>query len=125
MTAVQVAVTVFQTLDPIALIILGISSLFTFILAGLFGYISVRLVQTIRKNRQGQQEIQQKKLNMENERLRAIYSLTSTLLATLNYHRVLESVLDLSLSALNTDAESSADDRLVCAVLLVFQKRDP
>jgi signal transduction histidine kinase len=123
MTAVQVAVTVLQTLDPIALIILGISSLFTFILAGLFGYISVRLVQTIRKSRQGLQEIQQKKLNLENERLRAIYSLTSTLLATLNYHRVLESVLDLSLSALNADPESRADDRLVCAVLL-FSKNE-
>lgn len=123
MVAVQVGVTVYQTRDPIALIIVGISSLFTFILAGLFGYISVRLVQTIRKSRQGLQEIQQKKLNMENERLRAIYSLTSTLLATLNYHRVLESVLDLSLSALNADPESRADDRLVCAVLL-FSKNE-
>jgi signal transduction histidine kinase len=123
MTAVQVAVTVFQTLDPVALIILGISSLFTFIVAGLFGYISVQLVQTIRKNRQGQQEVQQKKMSMESERLRAIYNLTSTLLGTLNYHRVLESVLDLSLSALNAEAEAKADDRLVCAVLL-FSKNE-
>ena len=123
MTTVQVAVTVFQTPDPVELIILGISTLFTFAIAGLFGYISVQLVQTVRKNRQVQQEVQQKKLSMESERLRAIYSLTSTLLATLNYHRVLESVLDLSLSALNTDAEASADDRLVCAVLL-FSKNE-
>ena len=123
MTAVQVVVTVFQTLDPVALIILGISSLFTFIVAGLFGYLSVQLVQTIRKHRLGQQEVQQKKSSMESERLRAVYSLTSTLLATLNYHRVLESVLDLSLSAMNTEAESSADDRLVCAVLL-FSKNE-
>jgi hypothetical protein len=81
------------------------------------------LVKTIRRNRQAQQEIQQKKLGMENERLRAIYSLTSTLLKTLNYQRVLESVLDLSLSALNTEAEAAADDRLVCAVLL-FSKNE-
>ena len=118
MAALQVAVTVSQTLDPVALIILGISTVFTFAIAGLFGYISVQLVHTNRKNRQDQQESQQKKPSMENERLRAIYSLTSTLLATLNYQRVLESVLDLSLSALITDAEASADDRLVCAVLL-------
>jgi signal transduction histidine kinase len=123
MTVVQIVVTVFQTLEPVALIILGISSVFTFIVAGAFGYGSIRLVKTIRKNRQGQQEIQQKKSSMESERLRAIYSLTSTLLTTLNYHRVLESVLDLSLSAMNSDAEASADDRLVCAVLL-FSKNE-
>jgi len=109
------------------LIILGVFSLFTFIVAGAFGYISVQLVKTIRRNRQAQQESlqesQQRKLGMENERLRAIYSLTSTLLATLNYQRVLESVLDLSLSALNTEAENAADDRLVCAVLL-FSKNE-
>ena len=123
MTAVQVAVTVFQATSLIQLIFLGVLSLFTFLIAGLFGYISIQLVKTIRRNRQAQLEIQQKKLGMENERLRAIYSLTSTLLATLNYQRVLESVLDLSLSALNTEAEKTADDRLVCAVLL-FSKNE-
>jgi signal transduction histidine kinase len=123
MTAVQLVVTISQTLSPIPLIILGVFSLFTFLIAGVFGFISVQLVKTIRRNRQTQQEIQQKKLGMENERLRAIYSLTSTLLATLNYQRVLESVLDLSLSAINTEAEAAADDRLVCAVLL-FSKNE-
>jgi signal transduction histidine kinase len=123
MTVVQLGVTVSQTLSPIPLIILGVFFLFTFLIAGVFGFISVQLVKTIRRNRQTQQEIQQKKLGMENERLRAIYSLTSTLLATLNYQRVLESVLDLSLSAINTEAEAAADDRLVCAVLL-FSKNE-
>jgi signal transduction histidine kinase len=118
MIAIQIAVTVFQTLDLVALIILGVSSLLTVIIAGGLAYISIHLVQTIRRTRQGQQEVQQKKISMENERLRAIYSLTATLLSTLNYQRVLESVLDLSLSALNAEAEASADDRLVCAVLL-------
>jgi len=126
-TVAQVAVTVSQTLSPIPLIILGALNLFTFLVAGAFGYISIQLVKTIRLNRQAQQESlqesQQRKLGMENERLRAIYSLTSTLLATLNYQRVLESVLDLSLSALNTEAEAAADDRLVCAVLL-FSKNE-
>ena len=118
MAGMQVIGTVFQTVSPVPLIILGVCCLFTFLIAGGFGYISVQLVQTIRRNRQAEQDIQQRKLGMENERLRAIYSLTSTLLGTLNYQRVLESVLDLSLSALNTEAESAADDRLVCAVLL-------
>ena len=131
MTAVQIAVTVSQTLDPVALIILGVSSLFTFLIAGMFGYIGAQLVQTKRRTRQSQQEVQQevqqgvqqRKQGMEDERLRAVYSLTSTLLATLNYQRVLESVLDLSLSALNTDAGAGADERLVCAVLL-FSKNE-
>jgi signal transduction histidine kinase len=118
MTAVQVAVTISQTLDPIGLMILGISSLFTFVIAGAFGYISIQLVKTIRNSLRNVVEVEQKKGNADKERLRAIYSLTSTLLATLNYQRVLESVLDLSLSALNTEAEASADDRLISAVLL-------
>ncbi len=123
MTLTQVTVTVAQTASRPGFIILGISTLFTLIVAGGFGYISVQLVQTIRRSRQAQQEAQQKKLSMENRRLRAIYSLTSTLLSTLNYQRVLESLLDLSLSALNTEPEAAADDRLVCAVLL-FSKSE-
>jgi signal transduction histidine kinase len=123
MTVTQVAVTISQTLAPIALIVLGVSSLFTFIIAGLFGYLGAQFNHIIRRNRQVQQGTQQNKLRVDNERLRAIYSLTSTLLATLNYQRVLESVLDLSLSALNTDVEAAADDRLVCAVLL-FSKEE-
>lgn len=119
MTAVQVAVAVYQTLAPVALIILGVSTLFTFVIAGVFGYLSVQLTQIIRRNLQTQQETRQKKLRVGNERLHTIYSLTSTLLAILNYQRVLESALDLSLSALNTDAEAAVDDRLICAVPLL------
>ena len=42
----------------------------------------------------------------ENQRLRAIYDLTSTLTATLSYKRVLDAALDLSYSALNPAQES-------------------
>lgn len=55
---------------------------------------------------------------MENERLRAIYELTSTLTATLNYKRVLESALDLSVRALHPDEDEGFTDQLVSAVLL-------
>ena len=123
MTVTQVAATISQAQSTVALIVLGISSLFTFVIAGLFGYLSNQFILNIRRNRQVQQGTQQNKLRVDNERLRAIYSLTSTLLATLNYQRVLESVLDLSLSALNTNVEAAADDRLVCAVLL-FSKEE-
>jgi signal transduction histidine kinase len=118
MAGVQVAGTVTQYFFPLSLVILGVLCLFTFLIAGGFGYISAQLVKTIRRYRQAENEIQLRKLGMENERLRAVYSLTSTLMGTLNYQRVLESVLDLSLSALNTEAKGLADDRLVCAVLL-------
>jgi len=118
MMVVQIVITVFQTLAPIALLILGASVLFTFLIAGLFGYLSMRLIQTIRHTRQSQSESIQKKQRLENDRLRAIYGLTTTLTATLNYQRVLDSVLDLSLSILNLDPDAPPDDRLICAVLL-------
>jgi signal transduction histidine kinase len=125
MIAVQVAVTVSQTQDSIALFILGVSSLFSFLAAGIFGYIGGKLIHIPRPTHQGQQGVRQgvQQRKQSDERLRAVYSLTSTLLTTLNYQRVLESVLDLSLSALNTDDEVGADERLVCAVLL-FSKNE-
>ncbi len=123
MTIVQVGVTVFHTLAPIALIILGASVFFTFLIAGVFGFLSMRLIQTVRHTRQSQSEAQQKKQHVEVDRLRAIYGLTSTLTATLNYQRVLDSVLDLSLSILNLEPDAPPDDRLISAVLL-FSKEE-
>ena len=125
MTVVQIGITVLKTLAPLALLILGTSVFLTFLIAGVFGYLSMRLVQMIRLTQQSQTEAQQNKLRAENDtlratnnRLRAIYGLTSTLTATLNYQRVLDSILDLSLSTLNLEPEAPPDDRLICAVLL-------
>jgi signal transduction histidine kinase len=118
MVVVQIAVTLLQTLALLGLVILGTSIFITFMIAGTFGYLCMRLIQTIRISRQSQLEAQQKKQHVENNRLRAIYGLTSTLMATLNYQRVLDSLLDLSLSVLNLDPDAPPDDRLVCAVLL-------
>ncbi|MDP2993716.1 MAG: histidine kinase [Anaerolineales bacterium] len=130
MMAVQIGMTVLQTLAPFALLILGASVFLTFLIAGVFGYLSMRLIQTIRLARQSQFEEEQKKQRTENDRLRAtndrlraIYGLTSTLMATLNYQRVLDSILDLSLSILNLEPDAPPDDRLICAVLL-FSKEE-
>jgi signal transduction histidine kinase len=90
----------------------------TFLIAGTFGFLCMRLIETIRRSRQSQSEALQKKQQVENNRLRAIYGLTSTLMATLNYQRVLDSLLDLSLSVLNLEPDAPPDDRLICAVLL-------
>ena len=118
MVVVQIVGTLLQTLALLAFVILGTSIFITFMIAGTFGYLCMRLIQTIRLSRQSQLEAQQKKQHVENNRLRAIYGLTSTLRATLNYQRVLYSLLDLSLSVLNLDPDAPPDDRLICAVLL-------
>lgn len=123
MMVVQIVATLVQTLDPLALLILGASVFLTFVIAGTFGFLCLRLIQTIRQTRQSQLEALQKKQHVENNRLRAIYGLTSTLMATLNYQRVLDSLLDLSLSVLNLEPDAPPDDRLVCAVLL-FSKAE-
>jgi signal transduction histidine kinase len=123
MAAVQIGVTISQTSSPRPLLILAGSVLSTFLVSGIFGFLSLRLVQTIRRERQKQLELEQKKIHVENDRLRAIYALTSTLTATLNYQRVLDTVLDLSLSVLSLEPDAPPDDRLICAVLL-FSKND-
>jgi signal transduction histidine kinase len=123
MIVVEIAITLSQNLTPLALLILSASVFITFLIAGLFGYLCMRLIQTIRRSRQSQLEAVQKKQHVENDRLRAIYGLTSTLMATLNYQRVLDSLLDLSLSVLNLEPDAPPDDRLICAVLL-FSKED-
>ena len=118
MIAVQIGVTIIETSAPMALVILGGSVFLTVVLAALFGFLSLRLKQTNRRIHQALIDTEQREERVENDRLRAIYSLTSTLTATLNYQRVLDSVLDLSLSVLNLDPYAPPDDRLVCAVLL-------
>ena len=114
MAILQVVVTLFQTTALLPLVIMGISVVLTFFLAGLFGYLGIRLNRVIHHDRQTKLEVQEQKTNNANERLRAIYNLTTTLTATLNYQRVLDSLLDISLTALNP----TPDDRSVSAVLL-------
>ncbi len=118
MSVVQAAGTLIETQETSALIIVGGSILLTFLLAIVFGSVSNRFIRLSLRDSQSTHDQQRKKLRVGGERLSAVYSLTSTLLTTLNYERVLECVLDLSLSALNTDPEAAADDRLACAVLL-------
>jgi len=84
----------------------------------LFGFLSYKLINSLRKIREGQQEVVEKRQRVENERLRAVYELTATLNATLSYKRVLESALDLSVRALHPDADEDFNDQLVSAVLL-------
>jgi len=88
-----------------------------------FGLISRKIIGQLRTTRQKQVVSREKQNRVENDRMRAIYDLTTTLTATLSYKRVLDSALDLSVNALHVDdaeAENATpkDDRLVSAVLL-------
>lgn len=88
------------------------------LLAAGAGYLSRRLMNRLRYDRQIWLETEERKRRVETERLRAIYDLTSTLIATLDYRRVLDSALDLAASALKTDPDLEMDERLIGAVLL-------
>ncbi len=103
---------------PSSLLLVAGSTVLFILFGLLFGFFGTRLVRIIRHHREIELTRLMKKEQLENERMRAVYGLTSTLTGTLNYQRVLESVLDLSLSAVNTDIETSADDRLVSVVML-------
>lgn len=84
----------------------------------LIGFLGRQLMSRLRAMRILALDAQHREQRIENERLRAIYELTSTLASTLSYRRVLDSALDIAHSALNPDADEFSDDRLVGAVLL-------
>ncbi len=86
----------------------------------LFGFLGRRLMDHMRKNRALWVDEEEKKRAIQNERMRAIYELTSTLSTTLSYKRVLDSALDMSAAALNpnVEPEQTTSDPLVGAVML-------
>ena len=98
------------------------SGLVLTVLIGILSGLSGRFVmRRLRKERHHRLNEEERRSHMESERLRAIYELTSTLTATLNYKRVLDSALDLAYTALDPNpdpAEPNKDERLVSAVFL-------
>jgi signal transduction histidine kinase len=90
------------------------------VLSALFGFLGRRMIAYMRLNRALWMDAEDRKRAIQNERMRAIYELTSTLSSTLSYKRVLDSALDMSAIALNPDLEeeSSVSDPLVGAVML-------
>ncbi len=96
----------------------GILSASLLFLGALFGFLSKKMIRSIRVKREVKKDVEAQKRRVENERIRAIYDLTSTLTATLSYSHVLEAALDLSLKALNPELERAYETPLVSAVLL-------
>jgi signal transduction histidine kinase len=89
---------------------------------GIISGVAGRFVMSrLRVSRQTRIDVEESRRHRENERLRAIYELTSTMTATLSYRRVLDSALDLAYTALNPNPdpeEPDSEERLVSAVLL-------
>jgi len=96
----------------------------TLLLGTVFGFISQQLYKRWQEERQKQIAAREKQQKVENDRLRAIYNLSSALTSTLSYKRVLDSALDLSVNALHVEESDPDDqsipgnDRIVSAILL-------
>jgi len=116
--AIELAFPFARSLSDNGVILYGVSAFATLLVAGLFGYLSTGAMGNFRNVRKQQLHLQKTRHRVESERLRAIYELTSTLTATLNYQRVLDTVLDLSLSAVNPDQDTQPNLRMISAVLL-------
>ena len=84
----------------------------------LFGLLGAQFIRRLRAKRQAWLDAEESRRQIQSERLRAIYELTSTLTATLSYRRVLDSALDIGYSTLNLGKEENGSDPLVSAVLL-------
>ncbi|MFN3742300.1 MAG: histidine kinase [Anaerolineales bacterium] len=102
---------------PVAPLILAILAFLLLAFGALFGFLGSRVAKELRARRQAQLTEQTEKRRAENERLRAIYELTSALTGTLSYQRIIESALGLADSALSPDLEPGVNP-LVSAVLL-------
>ncbi|MFH1185465.1 MAG: GAF domain-containing sensor histidine kinase [Chloroflexota bacterium] len=85
---------------------------------GVLGGAVALLIRSLRSRRRAWIAADEALHRDENERLRAIYDLTSALTATLSYMRVLDAALDLGCSALNPDGSTEAAEPLVGAILL-------
>lgn len=99
--------------------ILGVSLLAS---GALFGFLSNQLIRKLRGMREAQEKQEEERQETENKRLQAIYELTTTLNSTLNYNRVLEMALSLSVRALHPDEGDDFVDHLASAVLLFSGK---
>lgn len=125
-TLLQVAWTYLTRTDFVLLWLpLTILAAYNFILAILLSYGSTQLISGTRKNYRGQVNLRRESEKVaqvqERSRIQAFYQLIETLSSTLNYRVVLDSILDLSQTALqevNAPVES-----MPSAVLLFSEER--
>ena len=89
-----------------------------------FGYLGQRIMEQLRKIHEETMNTMQERGRIENDRLRAIYNMSSSLVGTLNYQKVLNTVLDISASALTPNGDPRNVDKSVNAVLLFSKGGD-
>ncbi len=106
-----------------SLVSAGIILAFNLLLGLIFGVLGRNLFNELRRLYQQRVQAEKERRRVENERLRAIYELTTTLTSTLSYRHVLESILDLVAAALDPDREQEVINQLVAAVLLFSEGR--
>jgi signal transduction histidine kinase len=119
-TVLQAVLTQFSTpwpanIIPVLIIAAGnllLTLLFTAIASGLLN----RMREKYTLQTDARKELEVRLRRQEHERMQALYTLMTTLSATLNYQVVLDTALDLSVKALND--ESGTADRMVSAVML-------
>lgn len=105
------------TAPPLTVVIFSGALLLLYLGVGMFyGYIVQRMMGVLDQVQRSQSASRREAERTEQERRRALYELISALNASLNYPRVLENALDLSVKALA--APGNPEDRLVSAVLL-------
>lgn len=93
-----------------------ISAVILLLAALITGLIGSRVIGLTDKELREEEEDELRRLRAIRERTRAIYEMASTLSATLNYERVLEAVLDVSV--LGLDELGSLAEQMVSMVLL-------
>ena len=124
MILLQLLYTLVHKPGPSDYSLLAYEAVATLAISYAFGFLGKRIMDQLRKMYKDAIESMQKKGRIENERLRAIYNMTSSLVGTLNYQKVLKTVLDVSASALAPEGDPREVDRSVSAVLLFSKGGD-
>jgi len=83
-----------------------------------FGFLGKGAMTSLKHIRQKNQDAIQRQLQFENDRLKALYDLTSRLTVSLNYQGVLDAVLDLSQGLMEPETETSQGRNLISVVFL-------
>jgi signal transduction histidine kinase len=108
----------FGTAQAAVIFVLASAGLYL-VVGFLTSYLNRMICAAVERNQQELCQAHQQAEQIEEERRQAIYQLISSLSATLNYQRVLETALDLSATALTTSTTPS--ENLISAALLYVE----
>jgi signal transduction histidine kinase len=112
----------FQTGGDFSVMFLGIMVGVNLVAGLITGILSNPLIRRLRSNYQGlvtrRKEVEVKVQRTEHDRMKALFELTETMSGTLNYHTVLDTALDGSITALGL---SSQEQQGLISTFLLFQ----